>query len=202
MYHFPRGRQPGVPARPRHASLDPRALRVSSNRQIQSATRGPAGPWRLGLALRSSEPEGGRSHALGKAALCGQIAHPARRHQGASNSKCVRRPFPHQTEAQRNLALCRPFDSGGGIRTRDLRVMRPLRQWRPVSWNPQNRRKQLPLPISSGTAVARVGVGRVCTPVCTRVGRFRSGLVTKLHRGRAEISDWTVSSSSWRRNRL
>lgn len=46
-------------------------------------------------------------------------------HKGASNSKCVRRPFPHQTEAQEKLPLCRPFDSGGGIRTRDLRVMSP-----------------------------------------------------------------------------
>ena len=45
----------------------------------------------------------------------------------ASNSKCVRRPFPPQTEVQEKLMLCRPFDSGGGIRTRDLRVMRAPR---------------------------------------------------------------------------
>jgi hypothetical protein len=32
--------------------------------------------------------------------------------------------FPHQTARPKSQGLCRPFDSGGGIRTRDLRVMR------------------------------------------------------------------------------
>jgi hypothetical protein len=41
----------------------------------------------------------------------------------ACNRKYVTRPFPHQTETQEKVALCRSFDSGGGIRTRDLRVM-------------------------------------------------------------------------------
>jgi hypothetical protein len=39
--------------------------------------------------------------------------------------KCVTRPFPHETGAREKPAICRLFDSGGGIRTRDLRVMSP-----------------------------------------------------------------------------
>jgi hypothetical protein len=42
----------------------------------------------------------------------------------ASNTKRVRRPVPHPTGAKEKQPLCRHFYSGGGIRTRDLRVMR------------------------------------------------------------------------------
>jgi hypothetical protein len=35
------------------------------------------------------------------------------------------RPKRHPRANARNLAVCRPFNSGGGIRTRDLRVMSP-----------------------------------------------------------------------------
>ena len=65
-----------------------RARRTRCNRprirQIQGSTRRSAGPWIRevrGPAHRSSEPEGRRSHAHGKAAPCGQIAHAARRQQ-------------------------------------------------------------------------------------------------------------------------
>ena len=46
---------------------------------------------------------------------------------GRVTEKCVTRPFPRQTRAREKLASCRLFaiNSGGGIRTRDLRVMSP-----------------------------------------------------------------------------
>jgi hypothetical protein len=46
---------------------------------------------------------------------------------GRVTDKCVRRPFPCRTRAREKLALCRRFDSGGGIRTRDAAGLRPLR---------------------------------------------------------------------------
>src|SRR5207253_928839 len=45
---------------------------------------------------------------------------------GACNRKLVTRPFPAPDGATRKASVCRPFNSGGGIRTRDLRVMREL----------------------------------------------------------------------------
>ena len=75
---------------------------------------------------RTTGPSGARIDAAGrfhrKAVLAAGF--PLRRDgdRPASNRKCVTRSVPHSTDANEKPAICRLFNSGGGTRTRDLRV--------------------------------------------------------------------------------
>lgn len=73
-------------------------------------------------AVRRENPNAGGQTLHRKAVLAAGF--PLRRDgdRPASNRKCVTRSVPHSTDANEKPAICRLFNSGGGTRTRDLRV--------------------------------------------------------------------------------
>jgi Protein of unknown function (DUF998) len=73
-------------------------------RQIQGSTHRPTAPW-IRPAHRSPEPELDDDTVPGRQLFADKLLTQHGANQGACNSKCVRRRFPYQTEAQEKLAF-------------------------------------------------------------------------------------------------
>jgi hypothetical protein len=108
------------------AQLDaqPRASLDAPTLWARRAPRNERTPEEYGSVLRE-DPNVGAQTLQGRQLFAAKFSFQHDADKYACNRKCVRRSFLHQTGAREKLAICRLSYSGGGIRTRDLRVMSP-----------------------------------------------------------------------------